>query len=121
MICAGLNKYVTEMSEAKQKNRDDASGARAGKLAAKARPKQASLPMSSFLKAEIPFNMREWIDVESGSYDKSYFEVSKKSSDCFDTILQYFEKKTEQLNSKFWRRCLSHKSSLHRNGQFEHV
>ena len=47
MICNGLTKYVMEMSEDTQENRDDESGACAERLAAKARPKQTSLPMSS--------------------------------------------------------------------------
>ena len=58
-ICTGLNKHVTEMSEEKQENRDDASGPRAVKPAAEARPKQTSLPMSFSLRVKIPFNMRE--------------------------------------------------------------
>ena len=35
-------------------------------------------------------------------------------------IVLSFEKKTEQLNSKFCHRCLQHSSSLLRTGQFEH-
>ena len=80
MTCTGLNKYLTERSEEKQENRDDASGARAGKLAAKARPKPTSLPMSSSLRFKIPFNMREWIDVEPGEYDHHSFDVAKKTN-----------------------------------------
>ena len=66
------------MSEEKQENRDDASGARAEKLTAKARPKQTSLPMSSSPRVKIPFNMREWIDVEPREYDQHSFDVAKK-------------------------------------------
>ena len=72
MMCTGLNKHVTEMSQEKQENRDDESGARAGKPAAKARPKQTSLPMSFSPRAKRPFNRREWIDVEPA------FDVAKK-------------------------------------------
>ena len=45
-------RYVTEMSQEKQENRD-ASGARAVQPAAKTRPKQTSLPMSSSLRDTI--------------------------------------------------------------------
>ena len=78
MICTGLNKYVTEMSEEKQENRDDESGARAVKPAAEARPKQTSLPMPSSPRAKVPFNRRAWIDVEPGEYDQHAFDVAKK-------------------------------------------
>ena len=78
MICTGLNKHVTEMSEEKHEHRDDAKGARAGQPAAKTRPKQTSLPMSSSLRAKIPFNKREWIDVGPGEYDQHSFDVAMK-------------------------------------------
>ena len=32
-------------------------------------------------------------------------KCQRRWSDCFDTILQYFEKKTEQSNSESWHRC----------------
>ena len=64
MICNGLNKYETEMSEEIQENRNDKSGASAARPAAKARPKQTSLPMSSSPRVTIPYHMRKWIDVE---------------------------------------------------------
>ena len=64
MICNGLNKYVTEMSEEMNENRDDESGTCAVRLAAKAGPK--------------PTSLREWVDVEPGEYDQHSFEVSKK-------------------------------------------
>ena len=80
--------------------------------AAQARPKQASSPMSSSPTVEIPYHMRVWIDVEPGEYDKHSFEVSKKMTNCSDMIVLSFEKKTEQLNSKFLHRCLTHNLSL---------
>ena len=43
-----LNKYVTEMSDEMQENRNDEIAANAERTAAKARPKQTLLPMSSF-------------------------------------------------------------------------
>ena len=47
MIGNGLNKYVTEMSEEIQENRSDEIAASVRGPAAKARPKQTSLPRSS--------------------------------------------------------------------------
>ena len=47
-----------------------------GKLVAKARPKQTSMPTTSPTVA-LPYHQRDWVDVEPGQYDKS-FEVSKK-------------------------------------------
>ena len=44
--------------------------------------------------------------------------VKKRCSDCFDTILQYFEKKTEQSNSE--SRCFVQNLRLLSIGQFEH-
>ena len=78
MIGNGLNKYVTEMSEEIQADRNDAIETSARRLAAKARPKQTSLPMSSFPRVTISFPMREWVDVESGEYDQNSFDVAKK-------------------------------------------
>ena len=45
MIVSGMNKHVTEMSTETQENRNDEIGASAGRLAAKERPKQTSMPM----------------------------------------------------------------------------
>ena len=59
MICNGFNKYVTELLEEIRENSDDESGACAERPAAKARPKQTLLPMSSSPKVKIPFHMRE--------------------------------------------------------------
>ena len=78
MIVNGLNKYVTEMSKEVQENRNDEIGDSAGRFAAKARPKQTSMPMPSFPRVTIPFRMRKWIDVEPGEYDQSSCKVSKK-------------------------------------------
>ena len=74
----GLNKYVPEMSEETQENRNDDIGDSAWRLGAKERPKQTSMPMPSFPRVTIPFRMRKWIDVEPGEYDQSSSEVSKK-------------------------------------------
>ena len=70
---------------------------------------------------KIPFRMRKWIDVEPGDYDRHSFEVSKKMIRLLrhDRSV-HFEKKTEQLNSKFWHRWLHHNSRFLRTGQFEH-
>ena len=59
--------------------------------------------------------MRVWIDVEPGEYDKHSLEVKLLRHDR-----SALREKTEQLNSKFWHRCLPHNSSLLRIGQFEH-
>ena len=47
-------------------------------------------------------------------------KCQKRWSDCFDTILQYFEKKTEQSNSESWHRCFVQNLRLLSIGQFEH-
>ena len=47
-------------------------------------------------------------------------KCQKRWSDCFDTILQYFEKKTEQSNSESWHRCFFQNLRLPSIGQFEH-
>ena len=80
MIVNGLIKYVTDMSEETQENRNDEIGDSAGRLAAKARPKQRSMPMPSFPRVTIPFRVRKWIDVEPGEYDQSSLEVSKRTT-----------------------------------------
>ena len=66
------------MSEEIQENRNNEIGGSAGRLAAKARPQQKSLSMSSFPRVTILFRMREWIGVEPGEYDQNSFEVLKK-------------------------------------------
>ena len=88
-------------------------GEPAGKLVATARPKQTST-------TTLPYHLRVWIDVEPGPYDKRCFELSKKMIRCFGTILQYFEKKTEQSNSESWHRCFVQNSRLLIIGQFQH-
>ena len=77
MIVNGINKYVMEMTEQTQDDHLGYIGERTGKLVAKARPKQTSTPTTSS-KTALPYDQREWIDVEPGPVDKSYFEVSKK-------------------------------------------
>ena len=93
------------MSEKKtQENHIDDIGDSAGRLAAKARPKQISLPMSSSPTVKIPVNEREWIDVEPGECDPRSFETSKIMTRLLrHKMFLSLEKKTEQLNSKFWR------------------
>ena len=121
MIGNGLNKYVTEMPEEKQEHRNDEIGAQCGeRAAAKARPKQTSLPMSSSPKVKIPLHMRERIDVEPGEYDQRSFEVSEKLIRLLRHDGFVLREETEQLNSKFWYRCLPYNSSPLRIGQSEH-
>ena len=78
MICTGLNKYITELSEAVQENRDDESGASRGDLLLSKTEANIIADVSSSPRVEIPFNMREWIDVEPGEYDQHSFEIPKK-------------------------------------------
>ena len=47
-------------------------------------------------------------------------KCQKRCSDHFDTIIQYFETKTEQSNSESWHRCFVQNLSLRSIGQFEH-
>ena len=84
MISTRLNKYVTGMPQERQENRfDDTTGACASRPAAKARPPQTSMPMSSSLRTKIPFNKREWIDVEPGKHDQYSFAVAKTLNRLF--------------------------------------
>ena len=62
----GINKYVTEMTEETQDDHFDYSGESTGKLVAKARPKQTSIPTTSLPTTTLPYHQREWIDVEPG-------------------------------------------------------
>ena len=92
-----------------------------GNFVAKARPKQTPTPTNSSPTVTSPNNQRDWIDVEPGPFDRNCFaKCQKRCSDCFDTILQHFEKKTEQSNSESWHRCLHQNLRLLRIGQFEH-
>ena len=47
-------------------------------------------------------------------------KCQRRWSDCFDTILQYFEKKTEQSNSESWHRWFVQNLRLLSIGLFEH-
>ena len=79
MIVNGLNKYETEMSGEIQENRSDEIGASAERLAAKARPKQTSVPMSFSPRVAIPFShARMHRRRTRREYDQSSCEVSKK-------------------------------------------
>ena len=64
MIVNGINKYVTEMTEETQDDHIDYIGQSTGKLVAKARPKQTSIPTTSSSTTTLPYRQREWIDVE---------------------------------------------------------
>ena len=78
MIVNGTNKYVTDMSEETQDHHMDHIGECTGKLVAKARPKQTSIPTTSSSATTFPYHQCVWIDAEPGPYDKSCFEVSEK-------------------------------------------
>ena len=71
MIVMEKNKCVTEMTEETQEDHIDHIGDRKGKLVAKARPKQTSIPTTSSPTVTLPYHQREWIDVEPGQCDKS--------------------------------------------------
>ena len=51
------------------------SGDSVWKPAAKARPKQTSMPMPYFSRVTIPFHVREWIEVEAGEWPKLFLNV----------------------------------------------
>ena len=107
----GTNKYVTETSEETQENHIDI-GDSTVKPIARARQEQTPSPTSSSPTITLPYHQRQWIDVEPTKYDESCSEVSKRRLHCFDTILQYFEKKTEQSNSESWHQCFIQDSRL---------
>ena len=120
MIVNGRNKYVTEMSEKTQDDHIDYIGECTGKPVARARPKQTSMTTTSSSTTTLPYHLRVWIDVEPGPYDKNCSKCQTRWSGCFDTILQYLEKKTEPSNSESWHRCFVQNLHLLSIGQFEH-
>ena len=61
--------------------------------------------------ATLPYHLRDWIDVEPGQYDKSCFEVSRRTI----RLLRH------DSNSDPWHRCFVQNSRLLRIGQFEHA
>ena len=101
------NKYVTELTEETQDDHIGYVGECTGKPLAKARPKQTSMATTSSSTATLPHHLRVWIEGGTRSVRQELFRSVKKKdkSGCFDTILQYFEKKTEQSNSESWHRC----------------
>ena len=100
MTVNGIIKYVTEVTEETQEDHIDYIGDCTGKPVAKARPKQTSMPTTSSQTVTLPHHLREWIDIEPSKYDKSCFEESKKMIRLLRHDPYYFEKKTEQSNSK---------------------
>ena len=114
------NKCVTEMTEETQEDHIDHIGDRKGKLVAKARPKQTSIPTTSSPTVTLPCDQREWIDVEPGPM-RQEFEVSKKSMDQVASTRSFCTpRKTEQSNSESWHRCFVQNLRLLSIGQFEH-
>ena len=81
-ICSWMiimnEKYVTEISTEIQEKHIDDVGDSTGKPTAKVRPKQTSSPSSFSPTITLPYHQRQCIDVESGKYDESCLEVSKK-------------------------------------------
>ena len=71
MIVNIINTYVTEMTEETfQDDHIDYIGESTGKLVAKARPKETSIPTTSSSTSTLPCHQREWIDVEPEPFDK---------------------------------------------------
>ena len=66
------------MTEETQESHIDDIRDSTGRPVAEARPKQTSMPTTSSPTVTLLYHLREWIDVESGKYDESCFEVSKK-------------------------------------------
>ena len=59
VIVNGINKYVAEMTEETQDDHVDNIGESTGKLVAKARPKQTSVPTTSSSTTTLPYHQRE--------------------------------------------------------------
>ena len=78
MIVNGIDKDVTEMTEETQNEHIEYIGESAGEPVAKARPKQTSTPTTSSSTVTLPYNQRDWSDVETGPFDRSCFDVPKK-------------------------------------------
>ena len=85
MTVNGINKYVTEMTEETQDDHIDYIGDCTGKLVAKTRPKQTSIPTTSSATTTLPCHLRVWIDVEPALYDKSCFRGVKKDDQIAST------------------------------------
>ena len=109
MIVNGKNKYVTEMTEETQENRVDDIGDSTGKLVAKARPNQTSMPTTASPTVTLPYQVRQML-----------FRSVRKRSNSFERILQFLEMKTEQSNSESWHRCFVQNLRPLRIGQFQH-
>ena len=113
MISTRLNKYVAEMPEAKTRKplrRHNRSLRR--RPAAKARPKQTSMPMSSTLRTKIPFTKREWIDVEPGKHDQYSFAVAKKLNRLLRHDLSVPRKEDGAIEFKIFARMFISKFEL---------
>ena len=111
-----MNKYVMELSETMSSSLGTVSGASTGRLVAKLNPKQTSSGASSSgprSRTEIPM-------LKQSNTLRILSKSRRKCLNCFDMIFLIFEKKTELLPSKNWRRCLSRNLSHPRIGQFEH-
>ena len=87
-----------------------------GKLVAKARQKQTSIPTTSSPTVTLPDHLREWIDVEPAQYDKSCFEVSEKMI----RWLRHDPSAFREEDGAVEFRTLAQNLRLLSTGQFEH-
>ena len=107
MIVNGTNKYVTEMTVETQDDHIDALENVQGNLQSKT---------ETNISTDVFFN--DYVG-STLSHDR-LTRVVAKCQDCFDTILQYLEKKSLQSNSKSWHRCFVQNLRVLSIGQFEH-
>ena len=70
-IVNGIEKYVNETTETMEDKEHEASG----KPMAKARPRMKST--ITLTPVSVPPRERNWVDVETGSYDHEYYVISK--------------------------------------------
>ena len=103
MIVNGITKYVTEMSEETQENHIDDNWRQFRETWCWSKT-ETNINADDFLFSGYVTISTAWLDRRrTRSVCQDLFRsVKKRWSDCFDTILQYFEKKTEQLNSGSW-------------------
>ena len=66
-------------------------------------------------------NATAWFSSNQVSTTRVVSKCQRRWSNCFDTILQYFEKKTDQSKSESCHRCFVQNLRLAGNGQFERV
>ena len=112
MIVHGINKYVTEMTEETQEDHIDYIGECTRKPVAK--------HDNFFFNDTLPYIIcvfgLTWNQVRT----TRVVSKCKKCSGCFDSILQYSERKTEHSNSECWHRCFVQNLRILSFDHFEH-